>query len=175
MFVPGSPCHCFTFACFFVSLTPHQVSLGEYFHAGGVVFRDESPAGAFLDGYHRSALDDVIQQACAVAKSCDDVGERVVVVGGGELGIIVPGRLNLREGDFPSNFLFLGSLPPRSCFVPAPRALTLAGQTLRVWLISLTAVGCFVLQVRDSASSRHLADFHRSAHIALVVQKITPA
>ena len=32
--------------------------------------------------------------------------------------------------DFPSNFLFHGSLPPHSCFVPAPRALTLTGQTL---------------------------------------------
>ncbi len=32
--------------------------------------------------------------------------------------------------DFPSNFFFHGSLPPRSCFVPAPRALTLTGQTL---------------------------------------------
>ena len=74
--------------------------------------------------------------------------------------------------DFPSNFLFHGSLPPRSCFVPAPRALTLAGQTLCVWLISLTAVGCFVLQVWDSASSRLRADFHRSAHIASVVQKL---
>jgi len=72
--------------------------------------------------------------------------------------------------DFPSNFLSLGSLPPRSCFVPAPRALTLAGQTFHVWLISLTAVGCFVLQVWDSAPSRLLADFHRSAHIASVVQ-----
>ena len=73
--------------------------------------------------------------------------------------------------DFPSNFLFHGSLPPRSCFAPAPRALTLAGQTLCVWLISLTAVGCFVLQVWDSASSRLLADFHRSTHIASVVPK----
>ena len=73
--------------------------------------------------------------------------------------------------DVPSNFLFHGSLPPRSCFMPAPRALTLAGQTLRVWLISLTAVGCFVLQVWDSASSRLRADFHRSAHIAPVVPK----
>ena len=55
--------------------------------------------------------------------------------------------------------------------MPAPRALTLAGQTLCVWLISLTAVGCFVLQVWDSASSRLLADFHRSTHIASVVPK----
>ena len=68
--------------------------------------------------------------------------------------------------DFPSNFLSHGSLPPRSCFVPAPRALTLAGQTLCVWLVSLTAAGCFVLQVWDSASSRLRADFHRSAHIS---------
>ncbi len=146
------------------------MALGENFHAGGAFLRDESPAGAFLDGYHRSALDDVIQQARAVTESCDNEGERGVVVGVGELGIIVPGRLNLREGDFPSNFLFLGSLPPRSCFVPAPRGLTLAGQTLCVWLISLTAVGCFVLQVWDSASLRLRADFHRSAHIASVIQ-----
>ena len=73
--------------------------------------------------------------------------------------------------DFPSNFLSHGLLPPRSCFVPAPRALPLAGQTFHVWLISLTAVGCCVLQVWDSASSRLLADFHRSAPIASVVQK----
>ena len=32
--------------------------------------------------------------------------------------------------DFPSNLLSLGLLPSRSCFVPAPRALTLTGQTL---------------------------------------------
>ena len=41
----------------------------------------------------------------------------------------------------------------------------------RVWLIYLTAVGSFVLQVWDSASSRLLADLHRSAHIASVVPK----
>lgn len=44
-----------------VFLMPQQVSLGENLHARGAVLRDESPAGAFLDGYHRSALDDVIQ------------------------------------------------------------------------------------------------------------------
>ena len=32
--------------------------------------------------------------------------------------------------DFPSNFPSLGSLPPRSCFVPATRALTPLWQTL---------------------------------------------
>ena len=74
-----------------------------------------------------------------------------------------------RSRDFPSNFLSHGSLPPRSCFRRAPRALTPSGQKLRFWLICLTAVGSFVLQVWDSASSRLLADFHRSTHIASVV------
>ena len=31
---------------------------------------------------------------------------------------------------FPSSFLSHGALPSRACFVPAPRTLTLAGQTL---------------------------------------------
>ena len=47
----------------------------------------------------------------------------------------------------------------------------LQGKHYRVWLISLTAVCCFVLQVWDSSSSRLRADFHRSAHIASVVPK----
>ena len=64
-----------------------------------------------------------------------------------------------RSRDFPSNFLSHGSLPPRSCFRRAPRALTPSGQKLRFWLICLTAVGSFVLQVWDSASSRLLVDF----------------
>ena len=65
------------------------------------------------------------------------------------------------------------------CYLPAvasspPRALTLSGQTLCVWLTSLTAVGCFVPQVWDSTSSRLRADFHRNAHIASVVQWKAP-
>ena len=78
------------------------------------------------------------------------------------------------QSGLPSNFLFHGLLPPRSCCEPAPRALTLSGQTLCVWLTSLTAVGYFVPQVWDSASSRLRADFHRSAHIASVVQRKAP-
>ena len=64
-------------------------------------------------------------------------------------------------------------------FVTAPQLLRARphghsprwGKHYRVWLISLTAVGCFVLQVWDSASSRLLADLHRGAHIASVVPK----
>ena len=51
----------------------------------------------------------------------------------------------------------------------APHVPSPYGQKLRFWLICLTAVGSFVLQVWDSASSRLLADFHRSTHIASVV------
>ena len=51
----------------------------------------------------------------------------------------------------------------------APLAPLPCGQKLRFWLICLTAVGSFVLQVWDSASSRLLADFHHRSRIASVV------
>ena len=50
----------------------------------------------------------------------------------------------------------------------APHAPSPYGQKLRFWLICLTAVGSFVLQVCVSASSRHLVDFHHSSRIASV-------
>lgn len=73
------------------------MALGQNLHASAAILRHERPATTALDGYHLSALMDIIKKPLAVAEGNNDMRERVIILRIREPRVIIPRREHLSE------------------------------------------------------------------------------